>query len=50
MLLNDVRREERCGRSDLMISLLNILASNIRRDELICVEAVELLNQEAEKI
>ncbi|AOE41608.1 hypothetical protein BEE12_18125 [Pantoea agglomerans] len=50
MMLNDARREERRGRADLMISRLNILASKIRREELTCVEAAELLNQEAEKI
>lgn len=50
MMLNDARREERRGRADLMISRLNILASKIRREELTCVEAAELLKQEAEKI
>ena len=50
MMLNDARREERRGRADLMICRLNILASKIRREELTCVEAAELLNQEAEKI
>ncbi|MHC3772255.1 DUF2732 family protein [Pantoea agglomerans] len=50
MMLNDARREERRGRADLMISRLNILASKIRREELTCFEAAELLNQEAEKI
>ncbi|MCT2417576.1 DUF2732 domain-containing protein [Pantoea sp. XY16] len=50
MMLNDARREERRGRADLMIYRLNILASKIRREELTCVEAAELLNQEAEKI
>ncbi|MFK3875368.1 DUF2732 family protein [Pantoea agglomerans] len=50
MMLNDARREERRGRADLIISPLNILASKIRREELNCVEAAELLNQEAEKI
>ncbi|WP_419963890.1 DUF2732 family protein [Pantoea vagans] len=50
MMLNDARREERRGRADLMIFRLNILASKIRREELTCVEAAELLNQEAEKI
>lgn len=50
MMLNDARREERRGRADLMISRLNILASKIRREELTCVEAAELLNQEAEII
>ncbi|MCW0935832.1 MULTISPECIES: DUF2732 domain-containing protein [Pantoea] len=50
MMLNDARREERRGRADLMISRLNILASKIRHEELTCVEAAELLNQEAEKI
>lgn len=50
MMLSDARSEERRGRADLMISRLNILASKIRREELTCVEAAELLNQEAEKI
>jgi len=50
MMLNDARREERRGRADLMISRLNILASKIRRYELTCVEAAELLDQEVEKI
>ncbi|KOA72261.1 DUF2732 domain-containing protein [Pantoea agglomerans] len=50
MMLNDARREERRGRADLMIFRLNILASKIRREELTCVEAAELLSQEAEKI
>ncbi|ADU69575.1 DUF2732 family protein [Pantoea sp. At-9b] len=50
MMLNDTRREERRGRTDLMVSRLNILASKIRRDELTHVDAAELLYQEAEKL
>lgn len=50
MMLNYARKEERRNRAELMISRLNMLAWIIRRDEMSCVEAAELLQQEIEKL
>lgn len=50
MMLNDARKEERRNRAELMISRLNVLAWTIRREEMSCVEAAELLQQEVEKL
>ncbi|UVC28840.1 DUF2732 domain-containing protein [Pantoea sp. SOD02] len=50
MMLNYARKEERQNRAELMISRLQMLAWIIRRDEMSCVEAAELLQQEVEKL